>query len=171
MNLPVRTTAVVAGLLLAGTVATPASAPISDRMGVYCIVDKVVLEPSDVPKAAQVHGTCAIADQESWYFEAPARGYFYFKAPAGRESVALAEWNDLKSVAGTGQAVGFGRRYHPVGRIRPATETPAKPDEYPIHFGVLKFTGQAAPEVREVVEKIKTMREKKDVKKDIKIKK
>jgi hypothetical protein len=168
MNIPVRTTAVVTCLLAASTVSTPASAPVSDRMGVYCIVDKVVLEPADVPKAAQVHGVCAIADQESWYFEAPARGYFYYKAPAGRESVALAEWNDLKTVAGTGQAVGFGRRYYSVGRIRPATETPAKPDEYPIHFGVAKFTGQAAPEVREVVEKIKTLRDKKDVKKVIK---
>jgi hypothetical protein len=168
MNIPVRTTAVVTCLLAAFTVSTPASAPVSDRMGVYCIVDKVVLEPADAPKAAQVHGVCAIADQESWYFEAPARGYFYYKAPAGRESVALAEWNDLKTVAGTGQAVGFGRRYYSVGRIRPATETPAKPDEYPIHFGVVKFTGQAAPEVREVVEKIKMLRDKKDVKKVIK---
>ena len=171
MNIPVRVPAVVAGLLLACTVTTPASAPVSDRMGVYCIVDKVVLEPADAPKAAQVHGVCAVADQESWYFEAPARGYFYYKAPAGRESVALAEWNDLKSVAGTGQAVGFGRRYYSVGRIRPATETPARPDEYPIHFGVVKFTGQAAPEVREVVEKIKTFRDKKDIKKDVTIKK
>ena len=171
MNIPVRVPAVVAGLLLACTVTNPASAPVSDRMGVYCIVDKVVLETAAAPKAAQVHGVCAVADQESWYFEAPARGYFYYRAPAGRESVALAEWNDLKSVAGTGQAVGFGRRYYSVGRIRPATETPARPDEYPIHFGVVKFTGQAAPEVWEVVEKIKTFRDKKDIKKDVTIKK
>ena len=171
MNIPVRTTTVVACLLLAFTVSTPASAPVSDRMGVYCIIDKVVLEPQDVPTTAQVHGVCAIADQESWYFEAPARGYLYYKAPAGRQSVALAEWNDLKSVAGTGQAVGFGRRYYSVGRIRPAAETPAKPDEYPIHFGVIKFTGQAAPEVREVVDKIKALREKKVAKTDAKISK
>ena len=168
MNNPVRITTVVACLLAAFTVSTPASAPVSDRMGVYCIVDKVILEPQEPAQTAQVHGVCAIADQESWYFEAPARGYFYYKPPASRESVARAEWADLKSVAGTGQAVGFGRRYYSVGRIRPATETPAKPDEYPLHFGVVKFTGQAAPEVREVVEKIKTFRDKKDVKKVIK---
>jgi hypothetical protein len=168
MNIPVRTT-VVSCLLLAFTVSTPASAPVSDRMGVYCIVDKVVLEPADVPKTAQVHGVCAIADQESWYFEAPARGYLYYRAPAGRDSVALAEWNDLKSVAGTGQAVGFGRRYYSVGRIRPAAEAPAKPDEYPIHFGVLRFSGQGAPEVREIVAQIKAFRAAKVVKKDVKI--
>ena len=62
MNIPVRTATVAACLLLAFTVSTPASAPVSDRMGVYCIIDKVVLEPQDVPTTAQVHGVCAIAD-------------------------------------------------------------------------------------------------------------
>ena len=166
MKMSVRTTAVLLGLLVAVAITTSvrANAPVSDRMGVYCIVDKVVLEPQEAAKTAQVHGVCAIADQESWYFEAPRRGYFYYAAPAGSETTARAEWADLKSVAGTGQAVGFGRRYHPVGKLRAATEAPSRPDQYPIHFGVLKFAGQGAPEVREIVEKIKAFREKTDTK-------
>ena len=165
MKMPVRITVVLLALL-AVTVSTSvgASAPVSDRMGVYCIVDKVVLEPQEAAKTAQVHGVCAIADQESWYFEAPARGYFYYAAPTGSETIARAEWADLKSVAGTGQVVGFGRRYAPVGKLRAATEAPSRPDSYPIHFGVVKFNGQGAPEVREIAEKLKALHGKKDIK-------
>ena len=129
----------------------------SDPMGVYCIVDKVVLEPADKADLAQVWGTCAIANTTDWYFQAPAKGYLYFSAPAGREATARAEWADLKSVAGTGQAVGFGRRYQPVGRIRPADEKPGSPDPYPIHLGVMKVGSErVVPEVTDVVAKLKT---------------
>jgi hypothetical protein len=166
MKMLVRITAVSLCLLAAVAISPSvrASAPVSDRMGVYCIVDKVVLEPQEAAKTAQVHGVCAVAEQETWYFEAPARGYFYYSAPAGNEATARAEWADLKSVAGTGQVVGFGRRYAPLGRLRPSTEAPTKPDQYPIHFGVLKFNGQGAPEVVDVVAKIKAFRDKKGTK-------
>jgi hypothetical protein len=126
----------------------------SDPMGVYCIVDKVVLEPAERPDRAQVWGTCALANTNDWYFQAPAKGYFYFAAPAGQEDRARAEWADLKSVAGTGQAVGFARRYRAVGRFRPATEQPTKPEDYPLHTGVIKASQRVVPEVRDVVAKI-----------------
>jgi len=146
-------------LFFAGLVTVPALA--SDPMGVYCIVDKVVLEPAAMPDRAQVWGTCALANTNDWYFRAPAKGYFYFAAPAGREAAARAEWSDLKSVAGTGQAVGFARRYQPVGRFRADTEKPAEPDQYPLHIGVVKIGERpVVPEVREVVEKIKAARNK-----------
>ena len=137
-------------LLLAATV--PVSA--SDPMGVYCVVDKVVLEPADKAERAQIWGTCALANTNDWYFQEPAKGYFYFAAPKGQEDRARAEWADLKSVAGTGQAVGFARRYKPVGKIRAATEKPASPDEYPLHNGVIKASQRVVPEVREVVTRI-----------------
>jgi hypothetical protein len=164
MKMPERIPAVLVGLFAVVTVSASmrADVPLSDRMGVYCIVDKVVLEPKEAANTAQVHGTCAIADAESWYFEAPARGYFYYTVPAGGETNARREWADLSSVAGTKQVVAFGRRYHPVGRLRPTTEAPAKPDTYPLHFGVIKFTGAGAPEVRDVAEKIKAVHEKKE---------
>ena len=46
---------------------------------------------------------------------------------------------DLKAVAGTGQGVGFGRRYQPKGRVRKANEKPENPDSYPIGFGMQKM--------------------------------
>ena len=139
------------------TLAVPVVA--SDPMGVYCIVDKVVLEPADRAERAQVWGVCAVANEEDWYFQAPAKGYFYYSAPAGRETVARAEWADLKSVAGTSQAVGFGRRYYSVGRFRKDTEKPGTPDPYPIHLGVMKVgSGRTVPEVTEVVTKLRAFR-------------
>lgn len=138
-------------LLLAATVPVAAS----DPMGVYCIVDKVVLEPAERADRAQIWGTCALANTNDWYFQAPAKGYFYFSAPSGQEDAARAEWADLKSVAGTGQAVGFARRYKPVGRFRTATEKPTAPEAYPLHNGVIKVSQRVVPEVSEVVAKIK----------------
>ena len=155
MKVFIGLTAIATCLLTAAAVPTTASAPVSDAMGVYCSIDKVVLEPEDTPLRAQVHGVCAKANDEDWYFQPPARGYFYFSAPTGRETTARAEWLDIKSVAGTGQVVGFGRRYQPLGRFRPATEQPTKPDAYPIHLGVLKAGTRMVPEVVDVVAKIK----------------
>ena len=132
----------------------------SDAMGVYCIVDKVVLEPADKADRAQVWGTCALANMNDWYFQPPAKGYFHFAAPAGQEAAARAEWADLKAVAGTGEAVGFGRRYHPVGRFRVVSEKLASPDAYPMHIGVIRVGARVVPEVREVVQKIKAARDK-----------
>jgi hypothetical protein len=135
-------------LLLAATVPVAAS----DPMGVYCIVDK---EPAERADRAQIWGTCALANTNDWYFQAPAKGYFYFSAPSGQEDAARAEWADLKSVAGTGQAVGFARRYKPVGRLRLATEKPTAPEAYPLHIGVTKVSQRVVPEVTDVIAKIK----------------
>ena len=149
----------IATCLLTAVVPTTASVPLSDAMGVYCSIEKVVLEPEDTPLRAQVHGVCAVANDEDWYFQPPAKGYFYFSAPAGREAVARAEWLDLKSSAGTGQVVGFGRRYHYVGRFRNSAEqASAKPDAYPIHLGVVRASARMAPEVRDVVAKIQAFK-------------
>lgn len=155
MKLAVRRRFVLAFFLAFLTV--PVSA--SDPMGAYCIVDKVVLEgTAEKADRAQIWGTCALANTNDWYFQAPAKGYFYFAAPNGQEAAARAEWADLKSVAGTTQAVGFARRYRPVGRFRAETEKPALPDTYPLHIGVIKVGVRVVPEVREVVAKIQTVR-------------
>lgn len=131
----------------------------SDPMGVYCLVDKVVLEPADAPERAQIWGVCAVANQNDWYFQPPAAGYFYYALPATRADTVRAEWLDLKSVAGTREVVGFGRRYQPVGRLRTASEKPAAPDAYPLHLGVTKVGSRAVvPEVREIVARILTAR-------------
>jgi hypothetical protein len=112
----------------------------SDLVGVYAVVEKVVLEPSDAsPERAQVWGAFAVYDQGSGStYQSPQRGYLYFTCPQGKESVCRKEWADLKSVAGKETGVGFGRRWEPVGRIRKADEKAGAPDPYPIQMGVLK---------------------------------
>ncbi len=108
---------------------------------------------------------------------AAKRGYLYFKIRSAHpgftsESQIKAsrnEWADLKAVAGTGQAVGFGkwgyiaririgysRTPRPVGpsvilevspsggesadlRVRPASEAPANPATYQTNIGVIKL--------------------------------
>jgi hypothetical protein len=162
-------------LALAGVVAFALSGPRpvqaradglvpSDLMGAYCILDKVVLEPAENPVTAQLWGACAIANTNDWYFQPAARGYFYYsilKGPAGpgtKEQLVRNEWADLKSVAGTGEAVGFGRRYETVGRFRKADEKPESPDPYPLHIGVVKMGNRTGvPEVRDVVAQLKAV--------------
>ena len=87
---------VLAGLALAVLVA-PVKA--SDPMGVYCVVEKVVFEPADCPDRAQVWGACAVAlPQPGGQFKAPARGYFYYSIPTGKEDTVRAEWADFGTI-------------------------------------------------------------------------
>src|SRR5580765_7883728 len=81
----------------------------SDPLGVYCVVNKVVMLPDETqPNAIQVWGACSLAVggmQEDhtytnpWYTE-PQAGYMYYIAPSGKQEIAIKEWKDLKSVAG-----------------------------------------------------------------------
>ena len=151
MKHPVR--ALFGILLAAGLLAVPVAA--SDPMGVYCIVDKVVYEPTDCPERAQVWGACALASTRDWRFDAASKGYFYYSIPTGQESVVRAEWTDIRSVAGTGQVVGFGRRYYPVGRFRVAGDKPGSPDPHPIHMGVLKLGPSIPSHLRELADALK----------------
>jgi hypothetical protein len=63
------------------------------------------------------------------------------------------EWKDLKTVAGSGQAVAFGQHYFyfaersaadayvkVLPRVRLASEKPDSPDGYPVNIGVSKLT-------------------------------
>jgi hypothetical protein len=89
----------------------------SGRMAFYAVIDKVVLEPNEqAPTRIQLWGAFAYGDLTPSTMtpqktaSAVRRGHVYFKLPddqAARQA-ALAEWRDLKSVAGTGQAVAFG---------------------------------------------------------------
>jgi len=147
---------IVAGMAVAA-LAVPTHA--SDPMGVYCIIDKVALEPADCPERAQISGVCAQANLRDWTFQSPARGYFYYSVPAGKEEQARSEWADLKSTASTGQVVGFGRRYFPVGKFRTDEAKPTNPDTYPLFMGVMKVTGRTvAPEVNEVAQKLRAFK-------------
>ena len=127
----------------------------SDFVGVYAVVERVVLEPSEAaPQRIQIWGAFALSDGKSGSnYGTAQRGYLYYDCPAGRETVCRTEWTDLKSVAGKDTGVGFGARYKATGRIRKADEKPAAPDLYPIERGVVRLS--AGHESLPVIDRIK----------------
>jgi hypothetical protein len=163
-----------AGVMLLAAFPVSASGP----LGIYGIVEKVVFEPDEASaERIQVWGAFS-------YVEGPMpdgllvvsraqRGYLYFKLRSGapgmpsESEVAIIrnEWLDLKSVAGTGQPVGFGRwpggvRENPPSvilgpalrgterdfRVRPAGEAPTSPAVYHTNAGIVKLSGQGGHE-------------------------
>ena len=118
----------------------------SDMVGVYGVVEKVTLEPSEkAPERIQVWGAFSFADGKNGSAYGPVeRGYLYYSCPSGQESICRKEWSDLKSVAGKSTAVGFGMRYKPTGRIRKVDEKVATPDPYPIQMGVIQVDNPIA---------------------------
>jgi hypothetical protein len=127
------------GLTLASAiVALTAVLQASDMVGIYGVVEKVVIEPNDnTPQRIQVWGAFAMAEGRGSTYGPAQRGYLYYTCPSGQEAVCRKEWADLKSVAGKGTAVGIGMRYKPTGRVRKADEKTASPDPYPIQMGVI----------------------------------
>jgi hypothetical protein len=108
----------VGRLLLIAALSVAATPPArSGPLGVYGIIERVVFEPNEqAPERIQLHGAFMyvdIAAGAGLTVSSAARGYMYFRLPVlktDEASVRLVrtEWTDLKSVAGTGQAVGFG---------------------------------------------------------------
>jgi hypothetical protein len=131
----------------------------SDPIGIYGIVKKVVFEPNEAaPQAVQIWGAFALAvprspngidrqrpegsfgtDQAGDVYAPVQAGYLYFSCPALKATACANEWSDLKKAAGTGEILGFGGRYQPLGTVRKADAPPAKPDAYPLNVGVVKF--------------------------------
>jgi hypothetical protein len=89
----------------------------SGVVGIYGIIERVSLEPNDrAPDRIKVWGAFVFAEGgvRSLRTSPPYRGYVYFQHSTTHTDSATiratrAEWNDLKAVAGTGQAVGFGQ--------------------------------------------------------------
>jgi hypothetical protein len=127
----------------------------SDMVGVYAVVEKVLIEPSDAaPQRIQIWGAFALSDQKSGSAYGPAqRGYLYYTCPPGQDTVCRKEWADLKTMAGKDTGVGFGARYKDSGRIRKVDEKPASPDAYPIERGVVRLS--AGHESLPVIDRIK----------------
>src|SRR2546425_3032556 len=108
----------VVGVLLFAAADLVASGPV----GIYAIIEKVIFEPSEqAPERIQIWGAFAVVDgglTQPGTTSKPLRGYLYFKLPDGSaHAAAKTEWTDLKTVAGTGQAIGFGN-WGFVGRVQ-----------------------------------------------------
>jgi len=93
---------------------TPPPLLASGPLGIAALVERVEFEPgAGRPQRIRVYGAFAFYDgmaaQASTYTPAAA-GFMYFRLPAnGDVEQVRKEWNDLAAVAGTGEAVAFGR--------------------------------------------------------------
>jgi hypothetical protein len=113
----------------------------SDWTGVYARVDKVVFEPNETaPERIQIWGAFALASKENRNRYEPAQlGYVYYSLTPDKEEICRKEWADLKSIAGSGQIIGFGVRNQPP-RLRKAKEKASDPDVYPVANGLQKIS-------------------------------
>ena len=147
----------LSGLAVVGVITALATDVLraSDPIGVYAIVDRVVVEPSSgPPQRIQIWGAFALAQPDHPDdYGAAQRGYLYFSCPQGQAEVCRSEWSDVQSVAGKSVGIGFGARRLNNGRVRKADDKPASPDEYPIRMGVVRVTGRGGQ--NETVTKLK----------------
>jgi hypothetical protein len=141
-----RITKVLALVFLVGVITGAVELKASDPVGVYAVIEKVVLEPSDsAPQRIQVWGVFSITEGKPGdFYQAPQRGYLYFTAAPGKEEVTRKEWVDLKAIAGSGQGIGFGTKYNLKARFRKADEKPNTPDVYPLGVGITKVEPQSS---------------------------
>jgi hypothetical protein len=125
---------------LAGIALSLGTSQASDWVAAYALVDKVVLEPdADKPEQIQIWGVFATAKpNDRNLYDAPRRGYLYFKLPQEKKDLARNEWSDFKGIAGKRKVVGFGNRYTMKLTVRKADEKPKAPDVYEVELGVVK---------------------------------
>jgi hypothetical protein len=167
-NIRIVKFALVAGLCVFGASVLRANGPV----GVFALVDKVVFEPNEAnAERIQVWGAFVFVEggvKAANQTSAARKGYMYFQLfdaalTAAQRQAVRNEWNDLKTVAGTGQAVGFGNYFYlggfgeldpaartngilqnPSGtgsiRVRPASEPPSAPSAYTLNIGVVKLS-------------------------------
>ena len=128
-------------LALAALLAVGAAARASDPVGIYAVIDKVVVEPSTGDaERVQIWGVFAVAQSgKGDRYTPPARGYMSFTLPKDKQDVARKEWNDLKKLAGTKQVVAFGARYGVRATVRKGGDPTKKPDVYSLGYGVEKI--------------------------------
>lgn len=128
----------------------------SGPIGVYALVDKVVLEPNaDKPERIRISGVFITAKEtpdNSTVYGEPQRGYLYFRLPKGNnEDLARREWVDLKSIAGTRQVVGLGTSWGAKVHVTTPDREPTSPAEYPMGNGLVKINSDQ-PRAKELLD-------------------
>ena len=84
-------------------------------IGIYGVIDRVTFEPDGTsPNLVRISGLFVVPiPMSSGQYKTPQRGYLYFRIRPGMEQATRNDWNGLKSVAGTGQVVGFAQYWVP----------------------------------------------------------
>lgn len=114
-------------------------------VGIYAVIDAVTFEPDGPsPNFIRISGVFVVpVPMSSGQYNRPQRGFIYFRIPSGMEEATRKDWNELKTVAGTGRAVGFGQYWvsnpnDPQGNPHHSLEVKvrtngeaASPDAYP----------------------------------------
>jgi hypothetical protein len=140
------------GIVLALIAVGGLKARASDPAGIYALVTKVVIEPNvRQPQTIQIFGAFVMAKGHGYEYDHAHPGYLYYKLKPGAETTCRKEWNDLRSVAGTGQIVGFASRYADQGRLRKTDEKASAPDVYPIAWGITKIRDGDYEPIRELM--------------------
>jgi hypothetical protein len=100
-----------------------------DPIGVYGVIDRVVLEPAEgTPERIQLWGVFAVARTfeiengqiksiDMGSFRPPQRGYLYYTVNRSDELATREDWKTLSALAGTGQPVAFGEHWPPAARM------------------------------------------------------
>jgi hypothetical protein len=85
-------------------------------IGIYAVIDAVTFEPDGPsPNFIRISGIFVVpVPISSGQYRSPQRGYLYFRIPPGMEQATRKDWNELKTLAGTGRAVGFGQYWVPI---------------------------------------------------------
>ena len=83
--------------------------------GIYAIIDQVTFEPDGPsPDLVRITGVFVVpVSPSSGDYRPPQRGNLYFRIRPGMEQATRKDWQHLKSIAGTGQVVGFGQYWVP----------------------------------------------------------
>ena len=161
-----------ASLLLLSLTTAPAHAK-DCTIGIYAIVHRVTFEPdSTSPKVIRIAGEFVVPISTSTCgYQAPQRGYLYFRIRPGAERETRAEWNTLKTLAGTGRVVGFAYYWvpnpnDPEGNPHTSLEVKihdsndgASPSAYPLpnRRGVVERGDKADPRFSRIAQQLKTV--------------
>jgi len=117
----------------------------AEYIGIYGIVETVAFEPNEEsPQRIKIWGAFTVPVPMSSFQRKPAqRGYLYFAMVPSLEASARKEWAEIKTAAGTGQGIGFGRYWvsgnGPANNPRSALDVSvhresetAAPEPYPV---------------------------------------
>ncbi len=104
----------VAAVLLLSLVTAAVFAK-NGTIGIYAVIDQVTFEPDGPsPNFIRVSGLLVVpVSMSSGQYRSPQKGYLYFRIRPGMEQETRKDWNELKSIAGTRQVVGFGQYWMP----------------------------------------------------------